>query len=132
MTVAAVVATAAAKAALFSTSGARAVDMESAAIAEAARRRGLPFIAVRVIIDRAGDAMPDSFVAAFDANGDFSVWRLLGQLLRAPGELGAVLRLAGIFHQANRALAAVAASDALARPRRAEAAADASGTAGAT
>jgi adenosylhomocysteine nucleosidase len=132
VTVAAVVATPAAKAALFNTSGARAVDMESAAIAEVARRRALPFIAVRVIIDRAGDAMPDSFVAAFDANGDFSLWRLLAQLLRSPGELGSVMRLAGIFHQANRALAAVAASDALARPQRAQAATDASRTAGAT
>jgi hypothetical protein len=106
--------------------------MESAAIAEVARSRALPFIAVRVIIDRARDAMPDSFVAAFDANGDFSVRRLLVQLSRAPAELGAVLQLAGTFHQANRALAAVAASGALAPPQPAEAAAGGSRTASAT
>jgi adenosylhomocysteine nucleosidase len=127
-----VVATAAAKAALFKASAARAVDMESAAIAEVARSRALPFVAVRVIIDRAGDAMPDSFVAAFDASGDFSVRRLLLELLRAPGDLRAVLQLVGTFHRANRALAAVAASGALAPPQPAEAAAASSRTARAT
>jgi adenosylhomocysteine nucleosidase len=132
VTTPAVVATAAAKAALFEASGARAVDMESAAIAEVARSRALPFVAVRVIIDRAGDAMPDSFVAAFDASGDFSVRRLLLNLLRAPGDLRAVLQLVGTFHQANRALAAVAASGALARPQQAQAAAGGSRTASAT
>jgi adenosylhomocysteine nucleosidase len=132
VTTPAVVATAAAKAALFKASGARAVDMESAAIAEVARGRALPFIAVRVIIDRAGDPMPDSFVAAFDASGDFSVRRLLLGLLRAPGDLRAVLQLVGTFHQANRALAAVAASGALALPQPAEAAAGGSRTARAT
>ena len=132
VTVAAVVATAAAKAALFKASGARAVDMESAAIGEVARGRSLPFIAVRVIIDRAGDAMPDSFVAAFDASGEFSLLRLLARLPRAPGELGALLQLAGTFRQANRALAAVAASAALAQPRTVEAPVRDARTAGAT
>jgi adenosylhomocysteine nucleosidase len=132
VTASAVVATAAAKAALFKASGARAVDMESAAIGEVARSRALPFIAVRVIIDRAGDVMPDSFVAAFDAVGDFSLRRLLLQLSRAPADLGAVLQLAGTFYQANRALAAVSASGALARPHRTAAAAGSSHTAGAT
>jgi adenosylhomocysteine nucleosidase len=132
VTTAAVVATVAAKADLFKASGARAVDMESAAIAEVARSRALPFIAVRVIIDRAGDAMPDSFVAAFDGSGEFSMWRLLARLSRAPGDLAALLQLARTFWQANRALAAVAASGALARPQRAEGAAGNSRPAGAT
>jgi hypothetical protein len=76
--------------------------------------------------------MPDSFVAAFDAVGDFSLRRLLLQLARAPADLGAVLQLAGTFYQANRALAAVSASGALARPHRTAAAAGSSHTAGAT
>jgi adenosylhomocysteine nucleosidase len=132
VTVEAVVATVAAKQALFKASGARGVDMESAAIAEVARSRALPFIAVRVIIDRAGDALPDSFVAAFDEHGDFSVLRLLAQLARTPQQLGALLQLARTFRQANRALAAVAASEALRRAPGAEAAAAGSRTAGAT
>ena len=132
VTSAVVVATVAAKAALFKTSGARAVDMESAAIAEVARGRSLPFIAVRVIIDRARDVMPDSFVVAFDARGDFSLLRLLAQLTRSPADLGALLQLAGTFRHANRALAAAAASAALARPQLMEAAAGATRTAGAT
>lgn len=131
VTVAAAVTTVAGKAALFESSGAAAVDMESAAIAQVAHGRTLPFLAVRVIVDRAGDVLPDTFVAAIDASGEFSVWRLLAQLARSPGELSALLQLAHTFQQANRALAAVAASGALATPQRVKAAEGGSPSAGA-
>ena len=110
----AAVGTVAAKAALFKRSGARAVDMESASVAQVARSRDLPFLAIRVIIDRAVDVLPDSLLAAIAAGGEFSLWRLLAHLARSPAELAPFVRLARTHSQANRSLAAAAASGALA------------------
>ena len=96
------------KAALFRQTGAAAVDMESLAIAEIARSHQLPFIAVRVIVDSAGDALPRAVTAAADSEGHLQVWRLLGELLRTPADLAPLLRLAQRYRAANRSLAAVA------------------------
>src|SRR3989442_12785413 len=52
-----VLGTAAAKAALGAT-GALAVEMESGALAAAARVRGVPFAALRAVLDAAGEALP--------------------------------------------------------------------------
>ena len=97
-----------AKAALFRETGAAAVDMESMAVAEVAQSHQLPFIAVRVIVDAAADALPRAVTAAADSEGHLQIWRLLGALARTPGELGPLLRLAGRYRAANRSLAAVA------------------------
>ena len=96
------------KATLFRETGAAAVDMESAAVGEVAQTRQLPFIAVRVIVDGATDALPRAVTAAADSEGHLKIWRLLGALARTPGELGPLLRLAGRYRAANRSLAAVA------------------------
>ncbi|TLZ59132.1 MAG: purine phosphorylase, partial [Gammaproteobacteria bacterium] len=48
----------------FSETGAAAVDMESAAVAEVARAQGLPFLAVRAIVDTANDPLPMAAIAA--------------------------------------------------------------------
>lgn len=106
------VTTLAAKAALFAASGARAVDMESAAIAEVAARRQLPFVAARVIVDRADDELPRAVVAC-SRGGEVDTRRLLVQLARRPWELAALLRLAGRYTAAGRGLAAIAGSGAL-------------------
>ena len=124
-TVRAPLATAAAKAALRQARGARAVDMESSAVAELAQRHALPFVAVRVIIDDAEAALPDAVAAATGRDGQVTAWRVGAHLLRHPGELASVLRLARAYAAANATLAAVAASGALARrpaPRRVAAA----------
>jgi adenosylhomocysteine nucleosidase len=96
------------KANLFREAGAVAVDMESAAVAEVAQSNGVPFIAVRVIVDGATDALPRAVTDAADSEGHLKIWRLLGALARTPGELGPLLRLAGRYRAANRSLAAVA------------------------
>lgn len=114
----AVVASVAAKAELYRATGAGAVDMESAAIAGVARRRAVPFLAVRVIIDRAGDALPGAVVAATDEAGRLAAWPLLGQLLSHPGQVAALARLAHGYRAASRSLATVARRGALEpRPR---------------
>jgi adenosylhomocysteine nucleosidase len=108
------VAVVAEKAALFQASGARAVDMESFGVAEVARSCGVPFIAVRVIVDAAEETLPQAVIAATDAAGHTSLLQLLGQLARRPRELRSLVRLAHGYHRANRSLAAVARTGALA------------------
>ena len=102
-----------AKAAAFRETGAAAVDMESHAIAAVAAARALPFIAVRVIVDTAGDSLPDAVLAA-SAGGQVRLPRLLQGLARAPGDVAPLLRLALRYRSARQALVAVARSGALA------------------
>lgn len=95
------------KNAAFRKTGAAAVDMESSAVAQAAQARGLPFIAIRVIVDAAGDAIPAA-VARAAQSGEVRMGRLVLGLVRSPGEIGAVLRLSRRYRVAMNSLAAVA------------------------
>ncbi len=85
-----------------------ALDMESAAIAAVARRHGLPFLAVRAIADPAHLGLPPAAIGAMDAAGTVRRSVLLGHLLRHPGELSALLRVAVQFRAALRTLARTA------------------------
>ncbi len=96
------------KAAAFQATGAVAVDMESLAVARIAIGHGLPFVAVRVIVDTAADVLPRAVVAA-SSDGQVRIWRLLGALVRAPEEFPAIIRLARRYRTATRAMAAVVA-----------------------
>jgi adenosylhomocysteine nucleosidase len=96
------------KAAAFRDTGAAAVDMESAAVAEVAAAHSLPFIAVRVIVDTAGDALPPSVIAASRA-GRVEMGRLIAALVATPREVAALIRLARRYRTAMRALALVGA-----------------------
>ena len=91
------------KAAAFRESGAAAVDMESAAVAEVAAAHRLPFIAVRVIVDTAGDALPPTVIAASTA-GRVQIGRLIAGLVAAPREIAALIRLARRYRMAMRSL----------------------------
>jgi adenosylhomocysteine nucleosidase len=101
-----------AKQTMFRETGALAVDMESVAVARIAAARALPFIAARVIVDSAVDALPNSVMAA-SSSGELRMWRLITSLAKAPAEVADVIRLAGRFRAAQRALRAVAASRSL-------------------
>jgi adenosylhomocysteine nucleosidase len=102
------------KAELFRTTGAVAVDMESAAIAEIAEQHGLPFLAVRVVVDSAADTLPRAVTAAADCDGHLQIWRLIGALALAPKELAPLIRLAQRYRVANRSLANIAQRGSLA------------------
>jgi hopanoid-associated phosphorylase len=104
------------KARLFQTTGAAAVDMESLAVGEVAVRHQLPFVAVRVIVDSAGDVLPSAVTAAADKEGHLQIWRLIGALAKAPSELAPLIRLACRYRAANRSLAAVARTGSLGSP----------------
>jgi adenosylhomocysteine nucleosidase len=96
------------KAAAFRDTGAAAVDMESAAVAEIAAKHNLPFIAVRVIVDTAADVLPRAVVAA-SLLGRVRFLRLIGGLILAPREIVALIRLAQRYRIAMRSLHAIGA-----------------------
>jgi adenosylhomocysteine nucleosidase len=95
------------KALLFRETGAVAVDMESLAIAQVAAAHDLPFMAVRVIVDGAADALPRTVVAA-GRGGRVSILRLIAGLAAAPQDLAGLIRLSRRYRAATRSLAAVA------------------------
>jgi adenosylhomocysteine nucleosidase len=96
-----------ATAAAWRESRAAGVDMESAAIAQVAGQAGLPFLVLRVIVDTASDQLPAAVIAA-SCGGRLRVGRLLAQLLRAPQDVGALIRLSARYRIAKGALSAVA------------------------
>jgi hopanoid-associated phosphorylase len=107
------------KARLWQASGARAVDMESHLAALAAQRDGLRFAALRVIVDPAGRSVPDCAVAAFRVDGELSPGALMRSLAAHPGQLPALVSLAGCALAARRSLhaARALAGEAFALPR---------------
>ncbi len=103
-----VVAGVADKAALFGSTGAVAVDMESFAVAEVASTHRLPFLALRAIVDRAADELPIIVTAAADAHGELRLMQLLAGLVRSPAQLAPLLRLGRRYRAASQSLAAIA------------------------
>lgn len=99
------VAAAALKARMFRDTGAVAVDMESAAVAQVAAEHALPFITLRVILDTAAVSLPGSVMRTLEpANaGRTGLWRAWA-LASAPADWGALLRLAAAYRVARRAL----------------------------
>jgi len=99
-----VVADPTAKTALSVRSGACAVDMESAGIAEAAHEAGLPWVAVRAIVDRAQESLPEACLNLLGEDGSIAPGGLLQTFCRSPTLLWHVLRLARHTATARRHL----------------------------
>ena len=95
--------------------GACAVDMESSAVARVAAAHGVPFLAVRVIVDTARDSIPPAVARASRA-GKVRLGRLILGLIRSPLQIGPLLRLARRYRVAMRSLQAVASLGKLAPP----------------
>lgn len=92
------------KAILFRRSGACAVDLESGAVARAARRHRIPFAVLRAVCDPAERTLTPAAVAGLDAQGGIALARVLRALLRQPGELAPLLELARDAARARAAL----------------------------
>jgi adenosylhomocysteine nucleosidase len=103
-----VLSSASAKLHLARITGARAVDMESGAVAEAAADAGLPFLAVRVISDAVEFSPPPALLDAIRPDGSADLARLLSLLLRGSVTLPTLLRLAAESRAACSTLSAVA------------------------
>lgn len=78
---------------LFCASGALAIDMESAAIAQVAAQRGLAFAVLRVVLDTAQRPLPHTALVAVDHSGRLQLGHLLRALLLHPGDLAGLLQL---------------------------------------
>ncbi|MBI1899315.1 MAG: hypothetical protein HYS04_22680 [Acidobacteria bacterium] len=75
--------------------GARAVEMESGALAALARQWTVPFYCVRAVSDRSDEDLVLDFNALRDSSGRFSTGRILLQALRRPFRvIPGLLRLA--------------------------------------
>ena len=84
--------------------GAATVDMESHAVALAAREGGLPFAVLRVVSDTADQAIPPAALAGMREDGSTDVFAVLAALARAPGQLPALVRTGREFGRAMRRL----------------------------
>lgn len=80
-----------------------AVDMESAGIARACARAGVPFAAIRAVTDRAGDVLPN-MDGVVDEAGHVHGLAMARRLATHPGEITAWARLARGAGAARRGL----------------------------
>lgn len=90
----AILATAAEKSALHARTPAVAVDLESAAVAHAARQHGLPFAVLRAVCDPAGRDLPRAALVALDGAGRVGAARVAWAVLSEPRQIPALIRLA--------------------------------------
>ena len=103
------------KAALRNQSDAIAVDLESHGVARAALEFEVPFTVIRAIADPAERAIPAAALAGLASDGSRRPFAVLGELLKHPLQLPALIRIARDSNEALRSLAAVA-SDILQNP----------------
>jgi adenosylhomocysteine nucleosidase len=108
-----IVARASDKQALFDATGAQAVDMESHAVAAVASAAGLPLLVLRAVADPSDQVIPQVAREALRPDGRVRVRATFGGLIRQPGELMSLLRLA---RQSTRGLASLRHAAALAGP----------------
>ncbi|MGH8751502.1 MAG: hypothetical protein ACREUV_07330 [Burkholderiales bacterium] len=85
-------------------SGAAAVDMESAAIAQVAREANVPFAAIRVVVDTAAMSIPRSIIRATDETGVLHAAKFLCSLLARPADIGELMVLSRNFRAARTTL----------------------------
>ena len=109
-----IVATLSDKRALFEATGAQAVDMESHEVAAVAAAAGIPFLVLRAIADPHDQIVPQVAREALRPDGRVRLRATLGGLIRQPGELFALLRLA---RASVRGLASLRRAAALVGPR---------------
>jgi adenosylhomocysteine nucleosidase len=87
--------------------GAAAADMESAAIAAAAARAGARFVALRVVVDAAGDELPADIERWIDERGERRIGAALSAALN-PKQWRSLWMLAHRYRAARRTLAQLA------------------------
>lgn len=92
------------KANAFTRTGALAIDMESHHVARAAAERGLPFIAVRAISDRADEALPAIMASFVNMEGRTKMSAVLAALILGRVSLGELLQAGRASQRAHQAL----------------------------
>ncbi len=94
------------KAALFESTGADAVEMESGVIRRICGERGIPSATVRVISDAADESLPLDFNRLMKADMSMDFLKLAGCLLRSPGKVAELIRFRKQIGAAAEKLAA--------------------------
>ncbi len=85
-------------------SGAAAADMESGAVAVVAGEAGIPFAVVRAICDPAERDLPAAALVGLDPSGRIALSPIVWSILKRPGQIGALMRLARDAAAARQAL----------------------------
>jgi hopanoid-associated phosphorylase len=92
------------KRSLHTSTGALAVDMESHIAGAIATARGLPFAVCRAVVDPAWRTLPPAATAGLRDDGTTAIGPILRELLRAPSQMGALIRLASDARDARATL----------------------------
>ena len=87
--------------------GAIAVDMESAAIARSAMSKSIPFIVIRAIIDESNMIIPHSISENIDEFGKVMFGGLLKSVFTSPGDLVHIRSLYLANRKANKSLSRI-------------------------
>jgi hopanoid-associated phosphorylase len=97
------------KSGTFAATSALAADMESYGVGEAALKAGVPFAAVRVVADTAGEQLPEIALHAMAPDGSLKLAETLSRIVRSPGQIPGLIRLGRSTARARRRLGEVAA-----------------------
>jgi adenosylhomocysteine nucleosidase len=100
----AVIKTGTEKQALAKRTQAVATDMESAALARLAQEHGIPFMALRAIVDTVSTDIPENVLKSLDLHGNISTWKLLVSSYCVPGDWIKIVQLGIQFSAAQRTL----------------------------
>jgi adenosylhomocysteine nucleosidase len=92
------------KSALFASTGADAIDLESGAVAIAAQAAQIPFACLRAIADPATRTLPPAALIALNNTGEISIRPILASLAGNPLQLPALIALATDAAKARKAL----------------------------
>jgi adenosylhomocysteine nucleosidase len=92
------------KRALFASTGAAAIDLESVAVARVAAEHGLGFAALRAIADPAGRHLPPAALVALGPEGRIALIQILKSVLRRPGQIPDLIALGREAAAARRTL----------------------------
>lgn len=92
------------KALTWETTAAIAVDTESAAVAEIAAANKVPFLALRVVVDDANQALPKPVMAATDILGRPRAWLMASTVMIHPELWLTIARLNSAYWTAKRTL----------------------------
>jgi adenosylhomocysteine nucleosidase len=101
-----IAATVAEKAALYRATRIGAVDLESGAVARAARAHGLPFAVLRAVADPATRTLPPAALVPLKPSGAIDLPRILRSVLANPAQIPGLIGLARDAGKARAALVA--------------------------
>ena len=95
---------------LFESFGMDLVDMESAGVARVCAREGIPFLAVRSVVDKVSDEVPAAFLRAIHQDGRLKPFVVLKDVIGNPWLLKPLFNQAVQFHMALKSLRSTAAT----------------------